>query len=152
MRFINELAVKKSALYVKLMNQSPPVIEHLLKIFYHRDHADTVFFWEKELYKFFHKVVLLKENKKFPSRNFLMDALWFSSSDLFDSRDHQEYVDDINEDCATDFGYIGKLSPNAKGFCHDYMDWISGELSVNGTVSKEDIINEVEHLLTEYRR
>lgn len=152
MRFINELSVRKSALYVKLMTQSSPVIEHLLKIFYHREYSETVLFWEKELYKFFHKVAFLKENNKFPNKKFLMDALWFSSSDLFDSRDHQDYVDDINEDCAKNFGYISKLSPYAKSFCHDYMNWISEELSITGMVSREDIIKEVEKLLLKYRR
>ena len=148
---VNDSNTDEFMQYTKLFVKAPSVVECLLKIFYHSN-SITAMKWEKDLYKLLHKVDFLKVPNRFPSKELMIDALWYSTVDLFDSRDHQDYVDNINDECMPEEGYIDKLIPEAKYFCRDYINDISDVLSQKGYIDRLEADKKVRELLSKYRR
>lgn len=148
MLFINEFAVNRAELLINLRNASKQIINHLLKIFYHRDRTPMPH-WKKEIFNYLHDIDLVKSNKKIPSEKLIFEGLWEGSHELFDGR-HEDIVEDINDEYSDDFGYIDSLSPLAKPFCKEYMKWLAQELSLKGRLPKSDIFEEIDYLLDKY--
>lgn len=148
MIFINEFAINRTELLINLRNASKQIINHLLKIFYHRSRT-PVSHWKKEIFNYLHDIDLMKSNKKIPSEKLIFEGLWEGSYELFDGR-HEDAVEDINEEYGKDFGYITYLSSSAENFCKEYMRWLARELSLKGRISKSDIFGKIDDLLNKY--
>ena len=145
---IRENALKRSEIRLELRAKVEPVLEHLIKIFYHREDEGTTYFWEKEAWRYLHKVAL-KKNNKTPDYALIIDGIWYSRLEDFDD-DHKDFIDDINEEYEDKLPRIRKLDSRVRDFCFRYFDWLAKELAKSRRLERDVVVEEIESLLKDY--
>ena len=114
-----------------------PLFHHLTKLVMFPN-AQEVNHWRKEVSDLLNTVDKMKQNKKFPSKQFILDNTWEIKNDTLNERMEallKEY--DYSTDATHDDIY-NKLEA--------YFDWLSEELSTKGIVARPDIINKLKGL------
>ena len=120
--------------------------EHLLKVYYYRSDKDDFMKWVKEIRAYMGRVSKIKKSG-YPSPSLIYKEIWLDDEDSFED-DHQAYVKDFMLEMP-DLGII-EYDPQATQFCREYFFWLSKELSKQGAVSLEDVLNEINFLKERY--
>lgn len=143
MRFrLNEFAYDRHKIEDMLVNKSPEIVEHLIKIYLYPDDVNTNH-WKDEIYSFINRVPKIKFNNKFPSSKFIYEktyGVWWDTIPNMIKKVVSEYGDyHINYN-------IGDILD----FCSRYFNWLSRELSSNGLILKKNVYSTIDELLVDY--
>ena len=125
-----------------LVNKSPEILEHLIKIYFYPGN-DSINHWKDEIYSFINRVPKVKFNNKFPSSKFIYDktyGVWWDTIPNIVDKVLDEYGDSNRDSNMSD----------CLDFCSRYFTWLSNELSSKGLISKKDVYEIIDNLLHDY--
>lgn len=135
-----EYAMQKDKIKNKLIDNTEPVIEHLLKLYLMPEHT-SVNHWKQEIATFINKVGNLKGTNKFPKFKQIYDWTYGSYQDVITN---PNYLDKMIKTIIYDYDleidyYIEEVVENFNRICETYFTWLARELSEWGVISKIDI-------------
>lgn len=143
-KLITEMLIEKDKLFNKLYDKVDIMLIHLVKCFAYKNSTNDLKHWEKEIYSFLNRVPKLRTNKKWPSYKLLKSIL----VDIIEDSVY-ETIDNFIKTLIHE-GYPKIKEYDKKEISNDiieYLDWLSLELSKNGSVSLEDIENKIDNLI-----
>ena len=114
-----------------LVNKSPEILEHLIKIYFYPGNDNTNH-WKDEIYSFINRVPKIKFNNTF--------GVWGDTIPNIVDKVLDEYGDSNREYNMSD----------CLDFCSRYFTWLSNELSSKGLISKKDVYEIIDNLLHDY--
>ena len=122
-----------------LEEMTRPIIEHLMKL---RLFPNTQYcnHWRNEIAGFLFSVPRLKQNNKFPSKEFILNNTIDMNNDSVDN-----CLDVVQKEYSSleiqPFDYDELIND-----IYSYFDWLAEELSSKGRVAKTDIVSKLEEL------
>lgn len=144
-------------LYIKGMSQSRkniigdleekavPLVEHLVKIIMFQE-TGNLKHWCDELGGFINRVPRLRSSNKFPSKDLIFHAIWDERSKVLDM-----VMDDV-EYTNPKYTPIEYDEDTIRGFCEDYVDWLSGTLSNVGQATVRQCTQIAMNILNKYKQ
>lgn len=116
-----------------------PIIEHLMKLRLFSTNKSCNH-WRKEISSFLNKVPRLKQNNKFPSKEFiLMNTIDMNNDSVENCL--TVILEDYSDLDIQPFDYDDLVND-----IYSYFDWLSQELSTKGQVSMTSIQNKLKEL------
>lgn len=137
-QYIRAMATSKQEAIYQIQSISGEIVEHLLKLYFFQDDTYTNH-WRQEIWSFFHRVPKLKTTKKFPDANVIREAVG-------------AYDDMVMELSRSVLDEYSALIPSrvdfqeAKSLILAYLDWISAEISKQGSVTPSEVYSKLGEL------
>ena len=146
-----EYAMQKDKIKNKLIDNTEPIIEHLLKLYLMPEHSATNH-WKQEIANFINKVGNLKGTNKFPKFKQIYDWTYGSYQDVITIPNYlDKMIQTIIYDYDLEISYdIRDVVKDFNKICETYFTWLAKELSSCGVVSKTDIYRELYSLYAPY--
>lgn len=116
----------------ELVRKSDKVIEHLVKIILYPT-SEYVNGWKQEIYAFIHKIDKMKHTKRYPSYNFVMDAL-STHLDVLDN-----YIKLVKSEMYDYSDHIVEESEQVHEIVTMYMQWLASKLSSDGIATRQEV-------------
>lgn len=148
--YLTEFAEKQTEIGKDLKSHTSELLETLIKIYLYPNHESTNH-WKKEVYSFIHRVPLMKKPRKhvYPSNKFIYNNTWKIWGDTCPAKVkviEKDYGPSIfNSTSLNNFYNI------IEAYCEEYFNWLSNTLSQDGAVSRQEVYNKIDELLTKYR-
>lgn len=146
-RVLHEMAKKWSEIERYLSDdKTRQVLEHLVKLYYWSNiDSEDVNGWKVSVFSNCSKIYRLNSTNQYPPSKKIRKAIWDAWGDTFDSMEHSLNIEysrlpsiSIDMDCIS--------------YCADYIDWLSNKLSIDGSVAKQEVYDEIDKLLLKYKR
>lgn len=139
MYHICELAKKQKEIIDYLTNgERDKWVTHLMKIQIFDSDERLIDHWKHEIYSLFNNIPKLKNNNKFPSKDFIFKILWEHYGDrLFTFIDIAQ-DDEPNERLKSQLNFT-QITLNTK----NYFEWIANKLSTQGKISSMEVYNKL---------
>lgn len=135
--YVQSFAETQQEIHRYLVSRADVVIEHLIKIFLYTERQE-VSHWKQEVAAALNRIYKLKNNNRYPSKNWIMTNSWNVLEDTI-----QDSVPSIVED----YGDTTYSFNSIYDKLHEYFDWLSSELSIRGRVSNTRIYNKINELM-----
>lgn len=151
---LGEMARSLKDIKQDLCNTRVLRIEHLFKLFYYR--GQPFYYQNREGWLASARKGLInigrdKKTNKYPKADELFEAVWTEYEDSFEDL-HDTLIDDLNRE-----GKMKYFTPITEicykeifNFCKEYSYWFCDRLSQKGSVSMNEVEEEIETLLIEY--
>lgn len=141
---IFEFAKNRSDIKHELMDKTPKVVEHIIKIILFREDS-SVNHWMHEIFSFIHKIDISKSTKKRPKESFIYENTFGCVKDNYKIKDYVRR--DISNICDeegldapfTSDDFLELYMDKIYEVCDNYFRWLSKELSECGIVSFGDV-------------
>lgn len=135
---------QKYVIGLSLTNKSNMLIDYLVKIFCLRNNTGELDKWERQLYKCFSFVPVLKWCKRYPSAKYIYECIFGGIEDVF-----MGWIDnmfeDVKRECHTNILYSDHDALYL--FVKEYSLWLSTQLSTNGMIKFDEVKEKIENLL-----
>lgn len=147
--YIMGFAEAQKAVERRLTEHTDEILEHLLKCFIMPQHTATQH-WKQEIASQIYKVDRLKAGKKFPSAKQIYSWTYHKKQDLItDPRWFSKFVYGICDQ----YGVELEISPDVfmpefDAICVKYFKWLSEELSDVGLVTRGEVYQKLDELLS----
>ena len=143
-----EYAMQKDKIKNKLIDNTEPIIEHLLKLYIMPEHSASKH-WKQEIANFINKVGNLKGTNKFPKFKQIYDWTYGSYRDVIMNSNYlNKMIQNIIREYNLEISYnIEEVTREFNNLCDLYFTWLASELSSNGIVTNIEIYYELEVLV-----
>lgn len=142
-----EMAESDSFIKKGLHDVSDVIIYHIYKIYY-IPIKDSRRHWSLEIFSFLNKINKRKSTKKYPPKSFIYNNVFGNQEDSFEEY-HISYLEDLSYDYP-DYEFSTKKDDVLilKNICGEYFQWLSKNLSEKGSVSKREVLEKLESIIT----
>ena len=152
---LSEMAHTKDKIFQNLLYKTEVVFEHLLKLFYFHSCTDYVNGWITTVYSNLSKTHKDKATNKWPTEEFIYDAVWGGAEDAF-SAHLRGMVGTFNYKNHPSYKYlptiVNKREKEAKQYLTEYYRWLSKQLSKKGEVKLFEVETIIKQLLKKYAK
>lgn len=140
---LTEMAKSRTELLYELREPLDQLLLHLFLVYEIKDgafehHID-------EIYSYLRKVSKWKKTNKYPTKEFIMNILWYEWQDIRDNISLN--LLDMTKIKYKNFSET-TVDKEFYDFVFAYFSWISQELSDNGVVRLQDVHNKINELLS----
>lgn len=126
----------------KLADRGEVVVDHLIKVFLWPN-SQEYNHWKQEVWSNLNRVSKLKTTNRFPTSSQIYNAIWDAVGDMIPEL-AKLWIDEIDESpIAFDF-------KNLEYAIHDYLIYLSKELSTNGIITSNKVYSKLDVLTKEY--
>ncbi len=146
-----EFAENKREIERQLSDKTDILVEHILYLIMDKNNSASNH-WKQEIYSFIHSVKKLSGKNKFPTSKQIYGWTYDKISDCVTDTDWiSVFVEDAcDKECFENIYSITDISKRLHSFCTDYFTWLSESLSRIGIVSRQDVIHELDILISKY--
>lgn len=137
--YIKAFANRQKEIYRMLESKSSVVLEHIAKLMMCPNHSD-VNHWKQEIFAALSRVPKMKSSNKYPSSNEILKHTW---NIWYDSL--LDMVKAIADEY--DVKLDKKTARQIYTSSHEYLTWLSDNLSLSGYVTRTKVYNELDKLL-----
>ena len=146
--YITAQALQKSEIMQNIHRKTFVIIEHMLKLLVMPNNSARNH-WQGEIAGQLNRVPALKNSKKFPSRDNLINWTYYDNVDsICDINWVLNELDNIFDEYGIEYKQdVGQLIKQLNDICFNYFSWLSEQLSINGTVRNRDIYQKLDELI-----
>ena len=140
---VTEIAKSRTDLKYELRKPLKQLILHLFFVYEIKD--DALLHHIDEIYLLLHKVSRWMKTNKYPTKEFIMNILWYEWQDIKDNVSFN--LLDMTKITYKNFSET-TVDKEFYDFLFSYFSWISQELSDNGVVRLDDVHKKINELLS----
>lgn len=131
-RYIRAMSRADKDIENKIADAAERIDEHIIKLILYPNNTEDIEHWYSETYAFLHKVDKRKATNKYPKSRFIYKALSC----------HNDIMDNIIRCVKSEYAYVPKYISNSEilSTIDKYQQWLSYELSSQGAVTKQEVI------------
>jgi len=137
--YIGLVSEEQQQVYRRISDRADVLLDHLIKTLLF-PHALEVNHWKQEIFSFVNDVPKLRNNKKFPRKKLILQALSIYN-DAVEAHVERVVLDehDLNP-VTTDAAYVL--------ICvEEYQNWLASELSERGYVRSADVYRKIDEII-----
>lgn len=146
--YLNEFARSASEIRSRLYDKTLITVEHLIYIWFDPNNINRNH-WISEIYSFINSVGILKNTKKFPTKEFIYKSSYGDSQDTFTNTVFMtKFIRSIckKEKFVTN-KTIEEIISAVDSVCVRYFGWLSDELSKTGFVDMDEVSSAINEIL-----
>jgi len=140
---VTEIAKSRTDLEYELRKPLKQLILHLFFVYEIKD--DALLHHIDEIYSLLPSISKWKKTNKFPTKEFIMNILWYEWQDIKDNVSFR--LLDMTKITYKNFSET-TVDKEFYDFLFSYFSWISQELSDNGVVRLDAVHNKINELLS----
>lgn len=145
---IFEFAKNRSDIKRELMDKTPRIVEHLIKLILSPDN-DAKDHWIHEIYSFLHNIDISKSTKKWPKESFIYANTFGCLEDKYEIYNYVKI--EVQSICELENVPVPKNIKNVQMDIllvgRQYFKWLSEKLSTYGAVAPSEIKKEIEYIM-----